>query len=174
MTTAMITDVERLRTRLVNAIARQMPEHIERLGWDAGRLAAHQRDRLRALLARAIADSPFHAGRLRGVDPDRFELADLARLPVVTKAQMMENFDTATTDRRLTRDLVEQHVARCVTDPSLLRRRPSRRSAWWPPRPACRPPRSSGGSTPRSRRPCSPTRPSSPSWPGSSARAGCG
>jgi len=120
MTTAMITDVERLRTRVVNAIGRQMPEHIERLGWDAGRLAAHQRDRLRALLARAIADSPFHAGRLRGVDPDRFELADLARLPVMTKAQMMENFDTATTDRRLTRDLVEQHVARCVTDPSLL------------------------------------------------------
>ena len=40
--------------------------------------AACQRDRLRALLARAIAGSPFHAGRLRGVDPDRFELSDLA------------------------------------------------------------------------------------------------
>ena len=91
-----------------------------RLGWDAGRLAAHQRDRLRALLARAIADSPFHAGRLRGVDPDRFELADLARLPVMTKADMMENFDAATTDRRLTRGLVERHLARCVADPALL------------------------------------------------------
>ncbi|HEY3651525.1 MAG TPA: hypothetical protein VGL33_26400, partial [Streptosporangiaceae bacterium] len=81
---------------------------------------AHQRDRLRALLARAIAGSPFHAGRLRGVDPDRFELADLTRLPVMTKADMMENFDTATTDRRLTRGLVERHLARAVTDPSLL------------------------------------------------------
>jgi phenylacetate-coenzyme A ligase PaaK-like adenylate-forming protein len=120
MTTAMSTDVERLRARVRTAIGRQMPEHIERLGWDAGRLAAHQRDRLRALLARAIAGSPFHAARLRGVDPDRFELADLARLPVMTKTQMMENFDTAITDRRLTRDLVEQHLARCVTDPSLL------------------------------------------------------
>ena len=120
MTTATITDLELLRTRVSGAIGQRMPEHIGRLGWDAGRLAVHQRDRLRALLARAIADSPFHAGRLRGVDPDRFELADLARLPVMTKADMMENFDAATTDRRLTRDLVERHLGRSVTDPSLL------------------------------------------------------
>jgi phenylacetate-CoA ligase len=120
MTTATITDLELLRTRVSGAVGQRMPEHIGRLGWDAGRLAVHQRDRLRALLARAIADSPFHAGRLRGVDPDRFELADLARLPVMTKADMMENFDAATTDRRLTRDLVERHLGRSVTDPSLL------------------------------------------------------
>jgi phenylacetate-CoA ligase len=120
MTTATITDLELLKTRVSGAIGRRMPEHIGRLGWDAGRLAACQRDRLRALLARAIAGSPFHAERLRGIDPGRFELADLARLPVMTKADMMENFDAATTDRRLTRDLVERHLARAVTDPSLL------------------------------------------------------
>ncbi|HEY1005120.1 MAG TPA: hypothetical protein VGD83_36350, partial [Streptosporangiaceae bacterium] len=120
MTTATITDLELLKTRLSGAVGAQMPAHIGRLGWDTGRLAAHQRDRLRALLARAIADSPFHTGRLRGVDPDRFELADLGRLPVMTKADMMENFDAAITDRRLTRDLVERHLARSVTDPSLL------------------------------------------------------
>ena len=61
MTTATITDLELLRTRVSGAVGRQMPEHIGRLGWDAGRLAACQRDRLRALLARAIAGSPFHA-----------------------------------------------------------------------------------------------------------------
>jgi phenylacetate-CoA ligase len=99
MTTATITDLELLRTRVSGAVGSRMPEHIARLGWDAGRLAACQRDRLRALLARAIAGSPFHAGRLRGIDPDRFELADLARLPVMTKADLMENFDAATTDR---------------------------------------------------------------------------
>ena len=120
MTTATITDLELLRTRVSGAVGLRMPEHIGRLGWDAGQLAAHQRDRLRALLARAIADSPFHAGRLRGVDPDRFELADLARLPVMTKADMMANFDAVTTDRRLTRGLAEQHLARCVGDPALL------------------------------------------------------
>ena len=120
MTTATTADVELLRARVGEAVGHHMPPHIARLGWDAGRLAAYQRDRLRALLARAIARSPFHAARLRGVDPDRFELADLARLPVMTKAEMMANFDAISTDRRLTRDLVERHLARVVTDPSLL------------------------------------------------------
>jgi len=120
MTTAMMTDLELMRTRLSGAIGHHLPGHIERLGWDAGRLAAHQRDRLRALLARAMTRSPFHAARLRGVDPDRFELADLARLPVMTKAEMMADFDAVPTDRRLTRDLVERHLAGVITDPSLL------------------------------------------------------
>src|SRR5512142_1425268 len=120
MTTAVMTDLELMRTRLSGAIGHHLPGHIERLGWDAWRLAAYQRDRLRALLARAIARSPFHAARLRGVDPDRFELADLARLPVMTKAEMMADFDAVPTDRRLTRDLVERHLARSVTGPSLL------------------------------------------------------
>ena len=53
MTTATITELDLLRTRVSGAVGRQMPEHIGRLGWDAGRLAACQRDRLRALLARA-------------------------------------------------------------------------------------------------------------------------
>ncbi|HEX5295975.1 MAG TPA: hypothetical protein VFW50_03215 [Streptosporangiaceae bacterium] len=120
MTPAMMTDLELMRTRLSGAIGHHLPGHIERLGWDAGRLAAHQRDRLRALLARAMTRSPFHAARLRGVDPDRFELADLARLPVMTKAEMMADFDAVPTDRRLTRDLVERHLAGVVTEPSLL------------------------------------------------------
>jgi hypothetical protein len=65
MTSAMTTDLELMRTRLSGAIGHHLPGHIERLGWDAGRLAAHQRDRLRALLARAMTRSPFHAAHLR-------------------------------------------------------------------------------------------------------------
>jgi phenylacetate-coenzyme A ligase PaaK-like adenylate-forming protein len=117
---ATISDIELLRTRMAGAIGRRMPGAIERLGWSAGQLVAFQRDRLRALLAHAIECSPFHAERLRGIDPGRFELADLPRLPVMTKAQMMADFDRATTDRRLTRDLVEQHLAGSATEPSLL------------------------------------------------------
>ena len=120
MTPTMTTDLDLLRTRMAGAIASQMPGHIGRLGWSAGQLAAFQRDRLRALLARAIERSPFHAERLRGIDPSRFELADLPRLPVMTKAHMMADFNRATTDRRLTRDLVEQHLAGSMAEPSLL------------------------------------------------------
>ncbi len=116
----MTTDLERLRTRVAGALGGQMPGHLERLGWPAARLAAFQRDRLRTLLARAVEHSPFHAARLRGIDPGRFELADLPRLPVMTKAQMMDSLDAVTTDRRLSRDLVEHHLAGSAAEPSLL------------------------------------------------------
>src|SRR5580700_11771084 len=111
MTATTMTDLDLLRDRMAAAMSSQLPGHVRRLGWSPGEVTAFQRDRLRALLARAIERSPFHAERLRGVDPSRFELADLPRLPVMTKAQMMADFNRATTDRRLTRELVEQHLA---------------------------------------------------------------
>jgi len=75
MTTTTITGLDLLRARMAAAMGGQMPVHVQRLGWSPAQLAAFQRDRLRALLARAIERSPFHAARLRGIDPGRFELA---------------------------------------------------------------------------------------------------
>jgi len=120
MTATTMTDLDLLRARMAAAIGGQLPGHIRRLAWSSGDLADFQREGLRALLACAIERSPFHAARLRGVDPGRFELADLPRLPVMTKAQMMEDFDAAVTDRRLTLNLVERHLAGSAAEPSLL------------------------------------------------------
>jgi phenylacetate-CoA ligase len=120
MTAATVTELDLLRGRVSGAIGGRLPGHLQRAGWSSEQLAAFQRGRLRELLARAIECSPFHAARLRGVDPARFELADLARLPVMTKAEMMANFDSAVTDPRLSRGLVERHLAGSVAEPSLL------------------------------------------------------
>jgi phenylacetate-CoA ligase len=113
-------DLDLLRARMAAAIGGRMPGHIERLNWSARQLAGWQRARLRALLARAVDRSPFHAARLAGIDPARIELADLPRLPVMTKAQMMDRFDEVVTDRRLTRDLVEAHLAASTAEAALL------------------------------------------------------
>ena len=120
MTTITDAGLEALRTRYAVALAGQLERHLERPHWDAARLAAHQRERLRALLACATERSPFHARRLRGIDPARFEPADLAGLPVMSKEQMMATFDEVPTDRRLTRVRVEQHLAASAAQPSLL------------------------------------------------------
>ena len=120
MTTTTSARLDLLRARMAAAVGGRMPGHIERLGWNAPQLAGWQRARLRALLARAIDRSPFHAARLAGIDPARFELADLPRLPVMTKAQMMERFDEVVTDRRLTRDLADRHIAASAAEPALL------------------------------------------------------
>jgi phenylacetate-CoA ligase len=109
-----------LSAKLAAGLTWRLDQYTQRIGWDAGQLAAHQQERLRVLLAHAAEHSPFHARRLRGLDPDQFEAADLARLPVMTKGQMMAEFDDVVTDRRLSRRLAERHLATSLHEPSLL------------------------------------------------------
>lgn len=106
------------RTR--DAFGAGLREHIGRLGWDRRTLAHHRTQRLRTLLAHAQQCSPFHAERLSGIDPSRFEIEDLAGLPTMTKAEMMADLDRVFTDRRLTRAVVEEHVATTGVEPSWL------------------------------------------------------
>jgi hypothetical protein len=109
-----------LPTRMSAELTWRLGQYTQRVSWDAGQLAAHQRERLRVLLARAGEHSPFHARRLRGLDLSRFEVGDLARLPVMTKAQMMADFDDVVTGRRLSRRMAEQHLAASAHEPGLL------------------------------------------------------
>ncbi|MBV8992034.1 MAG: phenylacetate--CoA ligase family protein [Solirubrobacterales bacterium] len=120
MTTIADTGLNALRARFGAALSGRLPAHIKRLQWDAERLQQHQRERLRALLTHAVERSPFHARRLHGIDPERFELEQLAELPVMSKEQMMASFDELLTDRRLTRSRAERHLAASTDEPSLL------------------------------------------------------
>jgi phenylacetate-coenzyme A ligase PaaK-like adenylate-forming protein len=94
-----------------------MPELIERLRWNRDQIETSQRQQLRALLACAIENSPFHRRRLSNLDPGRFDLPDLPGLPVMSKAEMMESLDDVFTDRRLNRGLVEQALAATASEP---------------------------------------------------------
>ena len=109
-----------LQARMESEFGPRLMTQLPRLGWDAGQLAAHQTGRLRALLARAVERSPFHARRLGHIDPGRFELADLGRLPVMTKAELMASFDEVITDRRLTLTQVEDHLRAAGHQAALL------------------------------------------------------
>jgi phenylacetate-CoA ligase len=119
-TPAPTTAVHELQARVCASLAPELEIQVPRLSWDRERVGAHQRERLRGLLAHALARSPFHARRLAGIDPERFELADLASLPVMSKQQMMERFDELLTDRQITRRGVEEHLARSRTEPRVL------------------------------------------------------
>jgi len=120
MTTASVAHLEALRARAGAALGRCLGQQIERLGWDADQVREYQRQQLRALLAHAAERSPFHSRRLADVKADRFELADLADLPVMTKSQMLASFDEIVTDPRLERGVVEAHLAASTHEPGLL------------------------------------------------------
>ncbi len=120
MTTTTSSAIDVLRQRFQAGTQARMPEHLARMTWDRARIAAHQRDALRRLLAHAKASSPFHARRLAGVEVDAFDLADLARLPVMTKSDMMSNFDDVVADRAITHEAVEAHISRTGELPELF------------------------------------------------------
>jgi phenylacetate-CoA ligase len=117
-----MTDYEDLRQRHLADLATLLSDHVQRLRWPAERLAQERHARLRDLLRVAKAASPWHRERLAGVDPDRFEEADLAGLPPMTKDDLMANWDQVVTDNRLTLGLVEDHLAGLEFDAYLFDR----------------------------------------------------
>jgi phenylacetate-coenzyme A ligase PaaK-like adenylate-forming protein len=87
-----------------------------RLGWDASRLAAERQRRLRNLLVWAADRSPFWQARLAGAELETFTEADLPSLPVLTRAEMMAEFDTLVTVPGMTLARVTEHVEHLDAD----------------------------------------------------------
>ena len=65
-----------------------------------------QQQRLRELVNYAKANSPYFAELYANIGDD-FKLTDL---PVTHKVTLMEHFNDWVTDRRLTREMVEEYV----------------------------------------------------------------
>ena len=97
----MIIDSPRRREQLA-AVAERLPAHVSRLAWSKDQIKAERQRALHETLAFAKTRSAWHAKRLSGLDAESFTEADLTRLPVMTKADVMSNWDELVTDRRLT------------------------------------------------------------------------
>ncbi len=97
----MIIDSPRRREQLA-AVAERLPAHVARLSWSKDQIRNERQRALRETLAFAQAKSPWHARRLSGIDAATFVEADLSRLPVMTKTDVMSSWDEVVTDRRLT------------------------------------------------------------------------
>jgi phenylacetate-coenzyme A ligase PaaK-like adenylate-forming protein len=111
---------EAVRQRHVARMMEMMPEFLARLSWSREEVRGARESGLRAILAHAQAHSPWHRRRLTGVAADRVREADLGDLPVMTKDDLMTHFDEIVTDPRVTRDVVEAHLAGLTTDAYLL------------------------------------------------------
>jgi phenylacetate-CoA ligase len=93
--------LELIRTRAAEIAARAQ--------WPAERRQADRRARLRALLAHAVAKSPYYREVLGG-DIARGDVA-LAALPTLSKQTLMREFDRIVTDPALHLAELEAHVA---------------------------------------------------------------
>lgn len=93
--------------RLIAKVLRTRARIRDHEKWSPDQLRAHQKDRLEELRRHAMEHSPFYR-RIH----THLESAPLAELPVVTKRDLMSNFDELVTDRRVTLAGVEEHLAR--------------------------------------------------------------
>ncbi|MGQ0623555.1 MAG: hypothetical protein ACT4PP_02700 [Sporichthyaceae bacterium] len=115
-----MSSIEEQRAQHMALAMEMAPEMIARLDWDAERLHAHRTAELRALVRTAVDRSPWHRKRLADVCPERLEVAELAQLPVMTKADVMANFDEIVTDDRLSLVGVEEYLVEAATRGYLL------------------------------------------------------
>ena len=111
---------EELRQRHFNEMVQRLPAFIARASWSPEQLKAERERLLRDLIRFVKQESPWHGRRLARVDPDRLREEDLADLPVMTKADLMANYDDILTDRRLSLDLIERHLDALTDDAYLL------------------------------------------------------
>ncbi|MBV9992175.1 MAG: phenylacetate--CoA ligase family protein [Alphaproteobacteria bacterium] len=74
-----------------------MPHLIGRMSWPREQIDAHRTKSLRNLLRHAKAHSPWHARRLAHIDAERATPADLDDFPVMTKSDLMDNWDEIVT-----------------------------------------------------------------------------
>ena len=105
----MIIDSPKRREHLL-AIASRLPEHVARLGWSGEQLARERQVLLRETVAWAKSRSPWHADRLADIDPETMTEDTLRRIPVMTKYDVMANWDAIVTDRRLTLEGCNAHI----------------------------------------------------------------
>lgn len=111
---------EKLRKKHVSEMWAGSREHIARTRWTTEQIWAERDNGLRRLLRAAIDGSPWFRSRLTGISPEEFRFEDLPSIPVMTKADLIQNFDDIVTDRRVTTDLVDRHLASLGDDDAYL------------------------------------------------------
>ena len=100
-----------LRAAHLHQIRAALEDHVERVDWPRERIERYRTERLRALLTYARERSPFHAARMRGLDPSTATVADLAKLPPMSKREAQEEWDAIVTAPRLRRADAERILA---------------------------------------------------------------
>ncbi|PJE23412.1 MAG: AMP-dependent synthetase [Mycobacterium sp.] len=99
------------RAAHLGAVRDALKDHVARLNWSRPQIENYQQHRLRTLLSYAKERSPFHARRLAALDPSGATIADLASLPIMTKQDAQQNWDTINTAPGLDRATAERILA---------------------------------------------------------------
>ena len=107
---------EATRQRHIEYLLPQLGEHFERVTWTAERLHAERTAQLRQLVGTAVQRSLWHRNRLEDVDLTTLDADDVRHLPVMTKDDLMSNFDAIVIDPEVRLVDVNAHIAKLDSD----------------------------------------------------------
>ncbi|WP_045095271.1 phenylacetate--CoA ligase family protein [Legionella fallonii] len=82
----------------------------EPLFWSKDMLQEMRNKKLRDLLRYAKANSPWYQKMLADIDVNHFTEDQLHEIPAMNKMTLMKHWDEVVTDRRLSLDMVENHI----------------------------------------------------------------
>jgi phenylacetate-CoA ligase len=102
---------EQTRQRHIEHLLPQLAEYFERVGWSAERLREERAARLRDLVSIAVERSSWHRTRLAGVNLETLDEETLRELPVMSKQDLMANFDAIVTDPAVRLADVNAHIS---------------------------------------------------------------
>jgi phenylacetate-coenzyme A ligase PaaK-like adenylate-forming protein len=104
-------DYERLRAAHLSEVRAALEDHVARVDWPREQIERYRTERLRSLLAYARERSPFHAARIRELDPASATVEDLSKLPAMTKREAQDEWDAIVTAPDLKRAGAERLLA---------------------------------------------------------------
>src|SRR5215216_2266609 len=107
---------EQTRREHLLAMRQRIPAHLERIGWPQARLKKEREARLRELIKIARERSLWHRERLGHLNLDQIGEEDLSSILVMTKHNLMTNYDQIVTDPAITLDRIEFHLASLTSD----------------------------------------------------------
>jgi phenylacetate-CoA ligase len=102
------------RTRFGSIFERRLRELMDSDRWSAAEIEAYQNERLRDLVRHAYENVPYYRERWKSLklSPEDIRCReDLAKLPVLTKEDVRQNFDRLVSQRVSRRDLVFRHTS---------------------------------------------------------------
>ncbi|HMH52052.1 MAG TPA: hypothetical protein VK548_17585 [Candidatus Acidoferrum sp.] len=103
------------RQQYVGRFNAGMPKEVTKRDWSLADFHRLRDQRLRALIAHAKANSPWHGERLSGVEPEDVTAETFHELPTMTKDDVMAHWDEIVCDRRLTLAVAEQTLERATS-----------------------------------------------------------
>lgn len=91
-----------LRQQEIQKIQQAIPHQIEKLKWSRTQIEIAQLQGLREIIAHAKKHSPWHQKRLSHIDESNLTIEQIQEIPIMTKEDVMANWDEVVCDRDLT------------------------------------------------------------------------